>query len=262
MYNYVKICNINKKSLPLRQTLYFLGGIFNMRIAVCDSDTFFSNLLKHKLYKYSNLNELDFVIDTFTNGEDLLNSNHKYEMIFIEYYLDGINGFNTAKLLRKNNTFSKIIFISQNTNFIFDSFCVSPFRFLTKPLSENTLFKTLDDYFNDKNNRYTLWINNNIDTFCIYTNEILYLEANNKYCIIHLSNKTILCKKTMARVYDALPKLHFQKINRAFIVNLNSINKYNSENVVLTNGETLHITRTYFKNFKENYFKYSLPKII
>ncbi len=233
-----------------------------MRIAICDANNQNSLKLKHKLYLYSNEFKLDFVIDTFSKGEELLKSNRKYEIIFIEYYLSGINGLETAKLLRKSNIQSKIIFISQNTNFILETFCVSPFRFLTKPLNDKKLYQTLEDYFTETTTHRTLWINNGINTFCIYTDEIFYLEADNKYCYIHLKDITIPCKKTMARVYAALPKLHFQKINRAFIVNLDVINKYNSENVSLKNGEQLHITRTYFKTFKQNYLEYSLPEII
>lgn len=233
-----------------------------MRIAICDTDNTFAKYLKHKIYFYCNKHRLDFVIDIFTNGENLLESDQRYSLIFIEYSLSGINGLETAKLLRKNNIHSKIIFISQNTDFVFETFSVSPFRFLKKPISEITLYKTLDDYFSENNTHYTLWVNDGTNTICLNTNEIVYLEANNKYCFIHLNNKTILCKKTMARVFEFLPKLHFQKINRAFIVNLDAIKKYNSENVALKNGETLRITRTYFKNFKHNYREYSLPKII
>ena len=122
--------------------------------------------------------------------------------------------------------------------------------------------KTLDEYINENTTHYTLWVTNKSSTVCINTSEITYLEANNKYCFIHLNNRTILCKKTMAQVFEVLPKLHFQKINRAFIVNFDTINTYNSENVALKNGESLRITRTYFKNFKQNYREYSLPKII
>ncbi|MBR6533462.1 MAG: response regulator transcription factor [Clostridia bacterium] len=233
-----------------------------MHIAICDTDTAFTQYLKHKIYFYSNRYKLDLVIDIFISGEDLLESGQKYSLIFLEYSLLGINGLETAKHLRKSNINSKIIFISQNTDFIFEVFSVSPFRFLKKPISEAALYETLNDYFSENNTHHTLWINDGINTFCINTNEIVYLEANNKYCFIHLKNNTILCKKTMARVFEGLPKLHFQKINRAFIVNFDAINKYNSENVALKNGETLRITRTYFKNFKRTYREYSLPKII
>lgn len=233
-----------------------------MRIAICDADNAFTEYLKHKIYFYSNKYKLDVVVDIFISGEDLLECGQRYSLIFMEYYLSGINGLETAKFLRKSNTHSKIIFTSQNTDFVFEAFSVSPYRFLKKPINESALYKTLDDYFNETNTHYTLWINDGINTLCINTNEIVYLEANNKYCFIHLDNKTILCKKTMARVFEFLPKLHFQKINRAFIVNFDAIKKYNSENVALKNGETLRITRTYFKNFKQNYREYLLPKII
>lgn len=233
-----------------------------MRIAICDADNVFAEFLKHKIYCYFNKHKLDYVIDIFMNGEQLLKSKQNYSLIFLEYTLEGINGLETARFLRKDNICSKIIFISQNTDFVFETFCVSPFRFLKKPLNENILYRTLNDYLNESSTHYSLWINNKSSTFCINTNEIIYLEANNKYCFIHLDNKTILCKKTMAQVFEVLPKLHFQKINRAFIVNFDAINKYNSENVALKNGETLRITRTYFKNFKQTYREYSLPKII
>ena len=233
-----------------------------MRIAICDTNEIFTDYLKHKLYFYSNKYKLDFVIDIFKSGEDLLKTPQKYSLIFMEYELSGINGLETAKLLRKNNIISKIIFISQNTDFVFETFIVSPYRFLIKPLHEQSIYKTLDDYFQENGTHYNLWIADGVNTVCLNTDEILYLEANNKYCLIHLNTKTILCKKTMARVSSTLPKLHFQKINRAFIVNLNAIKKYSCENVALKNGETLRITRTYFKNFKSHYREYSLPKII
>ncbi len=233
-----------------------------MRIAICDCDNIFAKQLKHKLYLYSNKYKLELVIDIFSSGEKLLNSPNKYALIFIEYDLPGINGLKTAHNLRKNNKFSKIIFTSHNTDIALEVFCVSPFRFLKKPIKDSTLEKTLSDYLNDTGCHYAMCINNGSDTFCINTNEILYLEACNKYCYIHLNRETILCKKTMARVYDALPKFHFQKINRAFVVNLEVINKYNTQNVDLKNGETLHITRTYFKDFKKEYLNFLSPVVL
>lgn len=233
-----------------------------MLIAICDADNVFAKDLKSKLYSYSNKYRLDFVIEIFKKGEELLNSQRKYSLIFIEYYLVGMNGLETSKLLRKKNINSKIIFISQNIDFVFEIFQVNPYRFLKKPLDEKELFKMLDEYFSDNHTHYPLRINEGNDTLFLDTNEILYIEADNKHCRIHLNNRTIPYKKTMARVFADLPKMHFQKINRAFIVNLDAITKYNSENVILKNGEKLRITRTYFKNFKQNYQAYSLPKVL
>ena len=233
-----------------------------MRIAICDKDAVFSKKLKHILYTYSNRHNFDFFVETFDSGEELLKSENKYLIIFIEYSLTGINGLETVKEMRKQNDNTKIIFLTNNTRFIFEAFRVNPYRFLTKPLNQAELIKTLDELFYDNNINYPLQITDGITTHCIDTNEITYLEADNKYCYVHLYDNVILCKKTMARVYEALPKIHFAKINRSFVVNLNCIDKYNNENVFLKNGVSLHMTRTYSKNFKNNYTDYLHPEII
>lgn len=224
-----------------------------MRIAICDKDSAFSIKLKQILYSYSNLHNLDFFIETFDSGEKLLNSQNRYTLIFIEYTLTGINGLETVKQMRRQNDNTKIIFLTTNTEFILEAFKVDTYRFLTKPLKKDTLYDALDDYFIRNNSNCVLLVNDGINNLCLYADEIFYLEANNKHCFIHLENTTVLYKKTMARVFEALPKFYFQKINRAYIVNLNLINKYNSENIYLKNGKSLRITRTYSKNFKQKY---------
>lgn len=244
-----------------KKGIIFFKKCFKMRIAICDSDIDQRKGLKKQLYRYSNSNKTEFIVEEFSSGEELLKSKNKYCLVFTEYTLSGNNGLETAVKLRKKDTETCIVFVSENTDFIFDSFKVSPFRFLIKPLDINTLFKTLDDFFVTYSEHYPLWITNQINTYCLNTSEIFYLEANNKHSFIHLSNEVIPCNKTMARVFSTLPKNCFKKINRAFVVNLNCISKFNNEYVFLKNGESIHISRKYYKSFKEEYLHFANPKI-
>lgn len=232
-----------------------------MRVAICDKDQTFAYKLKHLIYNFANNRRLDILIETFSSGEDLLSCEKEFGLIFIEYSLPGINGLDTAKELRRRKNDTKIIFVAAYTQFVFEAFEVDAYRFLTKPLSEIALNETLDDFFITQYENSYLLVNDGIDTFSINPDRIIFLEANNKHCYIHLDDKTIYCKKTMARAFENLPKSHFQKINRAFVINLNHIYKYNSDCVFLKNGKKLHITRTYFKPFKDNYIEYSLRKM-
>ncbi len=224
-----------------------------MRIAVCDINNEVLEKTKNIIYKYADYHRLDIVVDCYSHGEALLCSKTQYNLIFLGYELYGKNGFETAVSLRILNNFSSIVFISKNTDFVFEAFKVSPYRFLIPPLNQNDLYKLLDDFFTQFGNDHPLWIRNGEDTFCLNTREIVYIEANNKHSIIHLHKETIPCNRTMAKVYEVLPKNHFIKINRAYIVNLNFIAKYNNDTVFLKNGERVHISRNYLKNFKEEY---------
>ena len=232
-----------------------------MRIAIYDSDVIFSQNLKLVLYKYSNLYKYEFLIDVFEKSDALLSSKNDYFLIFMEYSLNKNECLITAKELRRRNSNLIIVFLTSSSKINLQAFDINPHSFMTKPLFENNIFSALDEIFSNSPD-HLLCINSGIETICLNTNEIFYLEANNKNCIIHLESKTIDCKKTMAKAVDALPKTHFQKINRAFIVNINQINQYNNDYVSLKNGKKLHITRTYFKDFKQNYNNHLCPKII
>ena len=224
-----------------------------MRIALCDADTSAIKTTKRIIYEYANLHGLELLVEEYSSGSELLINKIKYQLIILDYNTSDLNGLETARILRDNNPSCTIIFLSSYKGFIIESFKVNPFRFLLKPLDKSLLFSALDDFFKARSDSRPLLIKDGEDTFCLSANEIFYLEADNKNCFISLRNKKIRCRKTMARVYCELPKQHFGKINRAYVVNFNYISGYNRDAVTLRNGEQLHVGRCYFKSFREEF---------
>lgn len=228
-----------------------------MRIALCDADTAAIKITKRILYEYANLRGIELLVEEYASGNELLINKIKYQLVILDYNTGDLNGLETARVLRSCNPDCTIIFLSSYKGFIIDSFKVSPFRFLLKPLDKSLLFSALDDFFKSRSDNRPLLIKDGGDTFCLSANEIFYLEADNKNCFISLRNKKIRCRKTMARVYCELPKRHFGKINRAYVVNFNYISGYNRDAVTLRNGEQLHVGRCYFKSFREEFREFS-----
>lgn len=231
-----------------------------MRIALCDSDT--ESIKRHKqmIYKYANLHRMEILVEEYCSGIDLLTCRKNYALVILDYHTATLNGLETAMLLRKSNNSCAIVFLTAYTGFIFESFKVNPYRFLVKPIDEKLLFKLLDDFFETRTADRTLWIKDGDNTVCLNTDDIFYLEADNKHCIIGLRSKRIHCRKTMAHVYGELPKNHFCKINRAYIVNFKYISGYNSDIIRLDNGTGLHVSRTYYKSFKNEFRAFSEPQ--
>lgn len=56
-------------------------------------------------------NDIDFNINTFTNGESFLKEQDKYDVIFMGIELPGMNGMETITKLRIVNQFFKFIII-------------------------------------------------------------------------------------------------------------------------------------------------------
>lgn len=228
-----------------------------MKIAIGDADSDAIKKTKRFLYEYANLRGIELLAEEFSSGRRLISNGTKYPLIILDYNLRDLNGLETARLIRKSNSDCAIIFLSGYTGFILDSFKVNPYRFLLKPLDKALLFSALDDFFMAQSDNRPLMIKDGGEIFCLSVNDILYLEADNKNCFISLRNKKIRCRKTMARVYGELPHRNFGKINRAYVVNFNYISGYNSDAVTLRNGERLHVGRSYFKSFREEFGEFS-----
>lgn len=256
-------------SIKMEQQVYFweqknkhyLSGGFKMKIAICDIDKIFLSKIKDMIYKYAAANKFDAVAECYVSGESIVDRKD-YNLIFLGYDLGGKNGLQIASNLRERGVDCPIIFVSDHTDIIFETFRVQAFGFILKSQWEQKINSLLDDFFKKMGADYPLWIKSGEDIVCINTDDIYYLEADNKRCRIHLRDKTLVSNRTMARVFELMPKNHFVKTNRAFVVNLKHIRRYNNETITLKNGETLHPSRNYYKSFKEEYRRFLRPYII
>jgi len=233
-----------------------------MRIAVCDDDKLFRDNIKKAIYTYSNMRKLEIVVDEYVCGEDLLDSEYNYGIIFLDYKMDGIDGLETARILRDKDINCIIIFLTSFSQFVYKSFEVGAYRFFMKPMDAEKVNKALDDYFRSYGDNYPLLLKIGRETICVQTNAIVFLEADNKNCYINLVDKRLHSARTMASVADLLPKGIFHKVNRAFIVNFNHINNYNQEFIFFKDGKYVPVSRKYRTSFKEAYRNYAKGRSI
>lgn len=230
-----------------------------MKIAVYDNDYKSSAKLKSLLYLYSDYKKADFVVDVFADCNEIFNFSNDYPLIFLS--IENEYGKKAAIALNKKERSNKTVVMGGDSRLAAEGFKVNAFNFLQKPFLQSEVFEILEKFFTVSHTVLPLLISTGSQNLCLNICDILYLEANNKHSIIHLKNQTVICNKTMARVFEVLPKSNFSKINRAYVVNLHHISSFSSENVVLSNKEILHPSRHFYKSFKNDYLHTQNPKI-
>ncbi|AWV96958.1 LytR/AlgR family response regulator transcription factor [Arcticibacterium luteifluviistationis] len=80
--------------------------------------------------------------------------------------------------------------------------------------------------------------------------EIQYIEADRNYCRIHSLNKEYLLVLSLKEMEDKLPKNHFIRIHRSYIVNISQITEIATTHLVV-NQKALAIS----KGFKKDLLK-------
>jgi len=244
--------------LPERKIIYFLKGRnIHMKVAICDDDEMLIEKLKPIVYQYANKHKFEMVIEKYYSGEALINSKNIYDMILLDFKMGELNGLDAARKLREKNINCAIIFMTSYPDFIREAFEVSTFRFFDKPVEISKLYTAFDDYFKMYGNDFPIILQHNRENVHVDTKDIIFLEASNKHCEIHLAKKQMRVARTMAVISKKLPMSHFYKVHRAFIINFNYISKYNSIEIIMKNGEKVPVSRKYLTAFKKAFRDYS-----
>ena len=68
-----------------------------MRIAICDDEPVCIQALCELIRDYAFENNCELQCDRFLSGESLLHTDEKYDLYFLDYQMDGIDGLETAR---------------------------------------------------------------------------------------------------------------------------------------------------------------------
>lgn len=227
-----------------------------MRIAICDDDLQLCNSIKYNIYEYANNHNWEPVVDIYSSGEEIVKAAVKYDIIFMDYQMDGIDGLETAKILRDGiNALSCIIFLTNYPQIAISAYEVDTYRFIVKETLFDSLFKALDDYRKANKQDIKIEIKSENNIFTINTSDILFVEVMDKLLLIHLSNGSIIKTRcTLHKFCGKLPEMYFSKIHKSYIINLKYVTSYKENNVRIFNqSQDLPISRNYLKEFRRRY---------
>lgn len=214
-----------------------------MQIAICDDTRFFREELKSVLLTYKAERRLHIDILEFDSGEALLAAEEVFDLVFLDYQMPGMNGLETARLLRRRNVACCIVFVTSYPQFVFDSFEVQPYRFLVKPIQPERIAALMNAYIKQQKLLAPLIVFNDGEQTVISASDILYLEGDGKYCIVRTSTNTYHSSKTLTQVHALLPQHCFYRSHKSYVVNLYAISAYEKGEASLVNGEAVRIGR-------------------
>ena len=194
-----------------------------MKIAICDDQMAMHTELKKHLENYAQKRNLIMIYNDYTNGFDLISSQNEYDIIFMDYQMAEIDGLETARQIRKKNTDTTIIFLTSFPDIVFDTFEVNAYRFLVKPIDDARLEAALDSYLSDNDESNLILIKTDESNKKININDIIYIEASDKYCNIRTNEGTVLFKKTLSEIEKMLPEDKFFRCHRTYLVGFRHI---------------------------------------
>lgn len=218
-----------------------------LKIAVCDDDTKILQSVDTILSDYFKMNDIEYLLDKYNDGNDLLASAENFDIIFLDIEMEHSNGIDIAEHIRKLNSSVPIVYITNYTDYWRRAFKVHAFGFITKPLKDSDFKDLLDDYFNTFSSRHkdiANFITSN-GPICINYDDILYFFFKSKRNVdLFTKDGKYLLRENLSDIYDKLDKKWFYQPRRECIVNLKNVKKLqNDYAIVMLDGSILPLAQ-------------------
>ncbi len=118
-----------------------------MNIAIIDDNQKERKDLAAILTEYFSTVRSEMSLSEFGSGEEFLESFRPYSfgLIFVDIFMNGISGTETAARIRESDPDAVIIFITTSSSHMPEAFRVHAFDYVSKPAHRNRIFSIMND---------------------------------------------------------------------------------------------------------------------
>ena len=217
---------------------------FTVKIAVCDDEDAQRDRIIELIKKGFERTDYIESIDCFESGEEFLRSDKdKYDLVFMDIYMSGINGMETAKKLYSENKHTKIVFCTTSADFGVESYDVEAMRYLLKPIEEERFFAVLDFFFRNFAAKKTITVTCDRIDETIALDDILWIESQGHKSVIHTTNGDYTTRQSLSDFQKELEQFGFLKPVRYAVVSVNAVVGTPNKTIELNDGTVFDIPK-------------------
>lgn len=242
--------------------------MIKMQIAIIDDMHEETDFLVTLLKKYQEKYSQNLSISFYESGEEFLQNiqKGKFHMIFMDIYMDKIDGIETAQRLYEIDQECLITFLTTSDEDIWRAVKMHGcFDYIKK---EELNYERMEKLLKDAEKKCELL--NKTLTFVSGKQEvkipfrhIQYIVSRDKYCEIYLTNGEKLSYRVNFSTLDNSVKSqnHFLLCNRGILINMDYIEKTDKEIFIMSDGQKFPIRRKDHYAIISRYNEYQFEKL-
>ncbi len=239
-----------------------------MRIAIAEDQAADSRCLATDISRWADEHNIPLVPlpDIYESGEGLLShfSKGSYDIIFLDIFMDGIDGMETARRIRKADSECRLVFITSTKEYAIDSYDVDSSWYLLKPYNYQKLSQALarcGAEFIEQGQFFT--VPGKYGDQKLLLHQVTWTEYINRQICVHLKNGeeqyVRMRQNEFAGMLLSYP--YFCDCMKGILVNLEFVEKIQENCLKLKDGSLLPISRLKYRDVREKFLDYSYQNI-
>ncbi|MEG0074693.1 MAG: LytTR family DNA-binding domain-containing protein [Eubacterium sp.] len=229
-----------------------------MKIGICEDSIFDIQKIRQILEDWGKEKNIQIDFHEFMSGEKLLEAKIKFDVLFLDIQLPGINGDAVAQKVRDENQGVNIIFFTAYSEYMRVALGVHAFDYLEKPIEADRVRQMMDDLMalwqREGSQVLFLKIKNGFEKFNI--DDILYFEKIGRELFVQTKTDQIIVKMTLSEIYEKVKIMTFEYGNKGCIINFAHVKVLKGNEILMTDGSKMFLSRSKVKPFGECYKEY------
>lgn len=220
------------------------------QVAICNDEQLFCEYIKGQILAFSERIQAKCNIRVFHTGIELmeaLGQRDRVDLLFLDIGLADGNGIEVGKFIREElqDFRMQLVYLSHEQSYAMQLFQTEPMDFLIKPIRKEKLEGVLQRFFRQQAGMRNIFMyKSGHGVSQIPYDSILYFQSMNHKVVIHTTEGQREFYGKLKEVEDAAPD-YFVRIHKSYLVNNHFISRFQYEKIILRNGQTLTISKSY-----------------
>ncbi len=218
-----------------------------IRIAICDDDLDMLRQLTGMTEVYMQKRAVRAHISTFSDSQSMLDHMEAgFDIILLDIRMDGLDGLEAAKILRKEGDDSVLIFVSSILEYAPRGYEVDAFRFILKSDLPKTFERCMSaalDHLQQQEETFRL--PSPMGDHWTQLKNIIFIESLGRQVIVHLKKgpqKTFQYYEKISDIELQLAERGFVRVQRSYLVNMEHILMLNDKQVIVTGNQIIPVS--------------------
>lgn len=218
-----------------------------MLIYICEDQENDLLMLKHHLDTFAREKLFHYDLQSFSTGDELI-KNYKQAaakpaLLFLDIYMDGQNGMETAKQLRDMGYTGGIIFTTASTEHAMDSYEVNALYYLQKPYDHRHFINAMErcgGLFRQVQQNFTFTVRQRKIT--IPYADIVFFETGRHTVILHTLSDTVTFSESLTNIIASFRGTDsFLPVGKSYLINLNHVSGTLNNDLMMADGSVVQI---------------------
>lgn len=229
-----------------------------LSIAVCDDELLECLHISAKIRELAEEMQISCSIEQFRSGKDLLKCLGRFDLIFLDILMGGMDGMETARKCRELAFEKMLVFLSSSRRYVFDAYDVEAFHYLVKPVEEEKLRSVLKRAARKEQNltRDYLLVSKDRQTRKLFLDSVRYFEIKGRQIDVHEEQGVFTYYGRIGDLEEQLQGKGFFRCHKSYLLNLKYVEVYNRREAVLDRGERITIAKRRYESFCQEILAY------